>query len=141
MKKNALIEVGLSLVFITFVIQGCRKKPAESDASYYQSPEGTFQTIQQLRLQLIQAVEKKNLQYVHDNMYYFRGLCSALAAKLQGDKKQRVDAVLAELTEIAEEIDNCAGRGNQGATEANLRKLIEELKRLEGEFPDPKKKK
>ncbi len=93
-----------------------------------------------MRLQLTEALEKKNLRYIHDNIYYFKNLCAALSAKLQGEKKQRVDAVLAEINEISEEIDNSAGRGNQSATEANLQKLIDELKALETEFKLPKRK-
>jgi hypothetical protein len=73
-------------------------------------------------------------------MFYFRGLLQALSSGLKGEQKQRVDEVLAELTVIAEEIDNSAGRGNQAATEANLQKLINKLRGLETEFKPPAKK-
>ena len=141
MKVNRFIEIGLALVFTAFVTQGCKKKPVELDGAYFHTPEGTVETIHQLRLQLAEAVKQKNLPYVHDNMYYFKNLCTALSAKLQGEKKHRVDAIIEELTGIAEEIDNSAGRGNQAATEVNLNKLIDELKVLEAEFKDAKKKK
>ena len=140
MKNTTPILLSLFLVLFGLAGTGCGKKTPEIDAAYYQSPEGTFYTIQQVRLQLTEALEKKNLRYIHDNIYYFKNLCAALSAKLQGEKKQRVDAVLAEINEISEEIDNSAGRGNQSATEANLQKLIDELKALETEFKLPKKK-
>ena len=141
MKNYTLIAMTLLLAIVGLGSAGCRKKPREPNLAHFQTPEGTVETIQQLRLQLTEAVEKKNLQYVHDSMYYFKGLCTALSSKLQGEKKERVDAILEELTIIAEEIDNSAGRRNQAATEANLKKLIDELKVLEAEFKGARKKK
>jgi len=141
MKNYPVIATILLLAIVGLANTACKKKPREPNLAHFQTPEGTVETIQQLRLQLTEAVEKKNLQYVHDSMYYFKGLCTALSSKLQGEKKQRVDSILAELTDIAEEIDNSAGRGNQAGTEANLKKLINELKVLEGEFKGAKKQK
>jgi hypothetical protein len=112
----------------------CKKKIAKQDVARYSTAEGTHEKIQELRLQLTAALEKKDLKYIHDSMYYFKALLETLAERVQGDKKQRVDGVLRELTHIAEAIDNSAGRGNQSATEANIQKLIETLKELETEL-------
>ena len=140
MKTMTLIAIGLVMAMVGLVGAGCKKKPPAQDVASHHTPEGIYRTIQGLRLQLTAALEKKELHYIHDSMYYFKDLCTALSAKLEGEQKQRVDAVLRELTGIAEEIDNSAGRGNQAATEANLQKLIDTLKELEIEFKeDPKK--
>ena len=140
MKKGTLIAIGVMAALVGLVVAGCKKKTSQQDVTQYHTAEGAFKQIQDLRLQLTEALTKKDLQYVHDSMYYFKHLLTSLSSKLEGEKKQRVDAVLKELTKIADEIDNSAGRRNEAATEANLQKLIDTLKGLEGEFKDEQKK-
>ena len=118
---------------------GCKKKKPAQDAVFTHTPENTYRRIEEVRLHLTEAVAKKNLRYVHDNMFYFNSLLESLSSGLEGERKARVDEVLKELVVIAEEIDNSAGRGNQAATEANLQKLIDKLKTLETEFKTGKK--
>jgi polyhydroxyalkanoate synthesis regulator phasin len=113
---------------------GCKRKTANQNVARYSTAEGTHEKIQELRLQLTAALEKKDLKYIHDSMYYFRALLETLSERVSAENKQRVDRVLADLTHIAEAIDNSAGRGNQAATEANIQKLIERLKELETEL-------
>ena len=72
-------------------------------------------------------------------MYYLEGLCRALSSRLQGEKKKQVDAILVDLTRIASQIDNSAGRGNQAATEANVQRLIAKLDVLAMEFKSGEK--
>jgi len=140
MTTKKLVKIALLLTMTVLAITGCKKKTAPQDSVFQHTPENTFKKIQEVRLQLTEAVEKKDLKYVHDSMFYFRGLLQALSSGLKGEQKQRVDEVLAELTVISEEIDNSAGRGNQAATEANLQKLINKLKGLETEFKPPARK-
>lgn len=139
MRTTALIAIGVILMAVAMAGTGCKKKTPKQEGVFHHTPENTHQKIQELRLQLTEAAEKKDLKYVHDSMFYFKGLLEALSAGLEGDQKQRVDEVLKELTIIAEEIDNSAGRGNQAGTEANLQKLIDRLKTLEMEFKGGKK--
>ena len=139
MKSTASILIVLLSLMVALPGGGCKKKVAKQDSAFQHTTENTYQKIQEIRLQLVEAMEKKNLQYIHDSMYYFKGLLTALSTGLQGEKKERVDNVLKELTVIAEEIDNSAGRGNQAATEANLQKLIDSMKQLETEFQSAKK--
>lgn len=113
---------------------GCKKKEPNYNLAHRHSPEGVYEKINEVRLQLSLAFEKGELQYIHDNMYYFKDLLTVLSSKLEGDKKQRVDVILKDLTLIADAIDNSAGRKNQAATEANLKQLIEALKDLETEM-------
>jgi hypothetical protein len=141
MKRCTIImAIGLLVGCAGFVGAGCKKKGPEQDIAYAQSAEGTHERIQELRGILNDALEKKNLELIHDDMYYLEGLCRALSSRLDGEKKEQVDAILKDLTKIADEIDNSAGRGNQAATEANLQKLMEKLKTLEDQFPPAKKK-
>jgi hypothetical protein len=132
---SRLVLVTAAIVFAV----GCKQKTPAQDRVFVHTPENTHQKIQELRLQLAEALQQKNLQYVHDNMFYFKGLLESLSAGLEGEKKQRLDEVLRELIVISEEIDNSAGRGNQAATEANMEKLISKLKTLEMEFKTGKK--
>jgi hypothetical protein len=131
MKRLALIAIGLLVMFSAGA--GCKKKAPQLEP-FQHTPENTHRRIQELRIKLKQAVERNDLRYVHDMMNYFKGLLRSLSVDLPGERKQRMDAVIRDLTIIAEQIDNSAGRGNQAATEANLTKLVEKLKELESEF-------
>jgi hypothetical protein len=134
MKAMVLLALLVVLAGVGLSGSGCKKKVAQQDVSRYSTAEGTHEKIQELRLQLTAALEKNELRYIHDSMYYFKALLKTLSERVDEDKKARVDAVLRDLTHIAEAIDNSAGRGNQAATEANVRQLIETLKELETEL-------
>lgn len=138
MKALRVILTAALLTGVATVGLSCKKEPPKPDLAYHHSPQGIYDRINELRLQLTVALEKGELQYVHDNMYYFKDLLTVLSMKLEGEQKQRVDAVLRDLSQIADAIDNSAGRGNQSATEANLKQLIERLKELETEFKPSK---
>ena len=108
--------------------------PARSDPAFYHTPEGVNATIQEQASVLIDALRRKDLQFIHGHMYYIQGLADALSPKLDGERKQRVDARLEEIKRIAEEIDNFSGRGNLEATEAGLQKLFQAFGALDSEF-------
>src|SRR5688572_13721541 len=138
MRAVMLIATGLLLICAGLSGLGCKKKEPKHDIAYFHSPAGIYEKINESRLQLTAALEKKELQYIHDSMYYFKDLLVVLSNKLEGEKKQRVDSILRDLTQIANAIDNSAGRGNQEATEKNIQHLIERLKELETEVKEGK---
>lgn len=141
MIKNSLTMLGLLAALVVLAGTGCGKKAAQTYSQEGQTAEGAFKQIQVVRQVLDDAIQKKDLQLIHDNMYYLSDLLKAMSAKLEGDKKQRVDAVVVEMLKLAEQIDNAAGRGNFEATEATLKKMQDSLKGLESEFGASQKKK
>ena|SRR5688572_18599337 len=134
MRATALIVAIVVLVGAGLVGGGCKKKAPKHDVARYNTAEGTHEKIQEMRLQITAALEKNELRYIHDSMYYFKALLKTLSERVDEDKKTRVEGVVRDLTNIAEAIDNSAGRGNQAATEANIKQLIETLKELETEL-------
>ena len=135
MKKLALIALGLIVMFSSGT--GCKRKTPKIEP-FQHTPENTHQRIQEIRGKLTEAIQRNDLRYVHDMMNYFKGLLKSLSMDLEGERKQRINVIIRDLTVIAEQIDNSAGRGNQAATEANLKKLVDTLKELEGEFSNTK---
>jgi len=135
MKRLALIALGFLVMFSAGA--GCKRKTPKIEP-FQHTPDNTHRRIQELSIKLNDAIERNDLRYVHDMMTYFNGLLRSLSVDLPGERKQRINAVIRDLTIIAEQIDNSAGRGNQAATEANLIKLVEKLKELEAEFPHAK---
>ena len=132
------MAIGLATVIVAVLCGGCKKKTAPTDQVFKHTPETTLKRIQEMRLEMTEAMQKNNLQHVHDSMYYFKGLLQSMSAQLEGEKKQQVDAILRDMTVLADQIDNSAGRKNQAATEANLQKLIDKLKQLEAHFETKK---
>lgn len=142
MKRKWLFGiVALAVAGIGVVLFSGRKgtAPARPDPAFYHTPEGVHATIQEQRTVLADALKNKDLPFIHGQMYYLEGLADALSAKLEGERKQRVDARLAELKAVAEEVDNFSGRGNLEATEAGLTKLFAALDALNAEFQPAKK--
>jgi hypothetical protein len=139
--KSLAITAGLVVVIVGAVILFYRKEhaPPRPDPSFYHTPEGVNHTIQEQRTVLADALQKKDLQFIHGQMYYLDGLADALSSTLEGEGKQRVDPKLAELKRIAEEIDNFSGRGNFEATQASLQKLFSAFAELDAEFKPAKK--
>ena len=135
MIKLTLIALGLVVMFSCGT--GCERKTPRIEP-FQHTPENTHQRIQELRGKLTEAIQRNDLRYIHDMMNYFKGLLKSLSVDLEGEKKQRINEIIRDLTVIADQIDNSAGRGNQAATEANLKKLVETLKELEGQFPNTK---
>ena len=138
MKNRLLTATGLATLLVVVLCGGCKKKTAPTDQAFTHTPETTLKRIQEMRLEMTEAMQKNNLQHVHDSMYYFKGLLQSMSAQLEGEKKQQVDAILRDMTVLADQIDNSAGRKNQAATEANLQKLIDKLKLLETHFETKK---
>lgn len=135
-KATRWIAVGLLAVLIAVPSQGCKKKAPVQDGVVVHTAKNTHKQIQNLRLEITEALNKKELQYIHDNMYYFEGLLESLASQLDGDEKQQLQDLLKDLKVLAVAIDNSAGRGNVAATEANVQKMIERLQELENHFKD-----
>lgn len=141
MMKNTLTMLGLLAALMGMAGAGCGKKATPTYSQEGQTAEGAFKQIQVVRQVLDDAIQKKDLQVIHDNMYYLSDLLKAMSAKLEGDKKQRVDTLVVDMLKLAEQIDNAAGRGNFEATEATLTKMQDSLKGLESEFGGSQKKK
>jgi gamma-glutamyl:cysteine ligase YbdK (ATP-grasp superfamily) len=133
MRIATLLSIGLILLIAGGGGAGCKRKPVKVEP-FQHTAGNTYHRIQELRLKLMEAMERNDLRYVHDMMNYFQAMLASLSTGLEGERKQRVDAVVRDLRIIAQQIDNSAGRGNQAATQANLQKLVESLKELEGEF-------
>jgi len=132
----AVLALGV-LGIVTFYNRQTR--PARPDPSFYHTPEGVNLTIQEQRTVLTDALRTNDLQFIHGQMYYVQGLADALSAKLEGEKKQRVDPKLIDLKRIAEEVDNFSGRNNFEATQAGLQKLFDAFAELDAEFKPAKK--
>jgi hypothetical protein len=136
MRAKTILAVSLCvLAAVGFTIY--KKKtgaPPAIDPAFHHTPEGVNAKIQEQRTLLNEAVKRRDLEFVHNQMYYVQTLADALSSKLTGEKKQRVDETLRELKRTAEEIDNWAGRGNQAATEASFQKLSVAIGELDGHF-------
>jgi hypothetical protein len=139
--KSILLVAALGALGVWGVVTFYKHRvtPARLDPTFYHTPEGVNFTIQEQRAVLTDALQNKNLPFIHGQMYYVQGLADSLSGKLQGEKKQRVDIKLGELKVIAEEIDNFAGRGNVEATAASLQKLFAAFAALDAEFKPVKK--
>ena len=133
MKTKVLMAANLCVVFVALICGGCKKpKPAVKIDPH--SPEAVNNVLQQQQALLSEAFKTNDLLFIHNQMYYIGTFVAALSRKLEGEKKQRVDAILADLKQIIEEIDNSAGRKHKAATEANLQKFYAVLKQLDAEF-------
>src|SRR6266850_501605 len=105
MKTRTFITLGIFAVTCGLIITGCKKgKPTVQIDPH--SPEGVNLAIQAQQVRLTSALNATNLQFIHTQMYYVEGLADALSSTLQGEKKERVDAILAKLKQATEEIDN-----------------------------------
>ena len=142
MRFNQLIVAGLVVAVCGFCAFGCGKKapaPAKLDPH---SPEAVNEEIQLQQPLLTAAFNKDDLIYVHRKMFYMESLADALSLKLAGqEKKPRVDAIIVELKEWTEKIDNSGGRKQKEATGENLQNLYLVLKKLNAEFVTPTSKK
>ena len=114
-------------------VVGCKKqKPAVKMDPH--SPEAVNAAIQLQQSVLSEAFKTNGLLFIHNQMYYIGTFADALSRKLEGERKQRIDAILAEFRRITHEIDNSAGRQHKEATEAGLQRFYAVLKELDAEF-------
>jgi len=133
--------MGLCAVVSGLILNACTKKGLDDvDMSYHHSPEGVNDKLQEQKTVLNQALKKHELVFIHDQAYYVHGLIDALAGKLEGDKKERLDPVLKDLSQLCDEVHDAAGSKNEAATERKLQQLYAKLKQLEPEFKAGKKK-
>ena len=140
MKTKVLAVMCLGAVMLGLLTVGCKKpKPAVKIDPH--SPEAVNNVLQEQQALLSEAFKTNDLLFIHNQMYYIGTLADALSHKLEGEKKQRVDAMLVEFKQIVEEIDNSAGRKHKDATEANLQRFYAVLKELDAEFKPPTGKK
>ena len=139
-KIKFFMTMVLGAVIFGLVTVGC-KKPKPTVKVDPHSPEAVNNNLQAEQALLSEAFKTNDLLFIHNEMYYIGTLATALSHKLEGEKKQRVDAMLAELKQITEAIDNSAGRRHKDATGANLQNLYAVLKELDAEFKTPTEKK
>lgn len=133
MKSNMFGSVGVMALIVWVLGVGCKKsEPAVKMDPH--SPEAVNAAIQQQQSILSEAFRTNDLLFIHNQMYYVGTFAEALSRKLEGEKKQRVDAILANFTRLTHEIDNSAGRKHKEATEAGLQRLFAVMKELDAEF-------
>ncbi len=134
-KVFRLVGVGLA---IGLTLAACKKaqQPARVDPH---SPEAALQTIRVQGGWLNDAVQRKDFQFIHDNMYYLQTLTKALQSKLDAGEKERLGSIFDELAKVTNELDHSAGRRHEEATQAGMQKLQEILKDLETQFNARKK--
>ncbi|MBM3835370.1 MAG: hypothetical protein FJ403_19260 [Verrucomicrobia bacterium] len=137
MAKRAIVALGFCVIAAAIAFAIYKKRAATGppvDPSFHHTAEGVNFKIQEQRTLLADAVKNRDLEFVHNQMYYVQTLGDALSAKLTGDKKQQIDVLIRELKRAAEEIDNWAGRGNQAAAEAGFQKLSRTIDELNAHF-------
>jgi hypothetical protein len=141
MKGKTLLALGTCLVLAIVIglVLTKDRRPAARPLEFYHTPEGVNFTIQAQRPILDEALQKKDLNFIHGHMYYLTGLADALSGKLAGPRKARVEPKLQEFKRLAEELDNFSGRGNLEATKVSLAKLLGVFAELDAEFPDTPK--
>ena len=127
------VALACSGLICAFLVTGCKRPKPVSKIDPH-SPEAVNVAIQGQRTLLEDAFKTNNLLFIHNQMYYIGTFADALSRKLQGQKKDRVDVILAKLREATHEIDNSAGRGHKEATQASLEKFYAVLKELDSEF-------
>ena len=133
MKMNMFAAVSVMAIACFLAAAGCKKsKPTVKMDPH--SPEAVNVALQQQQQALNEAFKTNNLLFIHNQMYYIGTFADALSRKLEGEKKTRVDAILADLKRTTEEIDNSAGRQHKEATEASLQRFYAVLKELDAEF-------
>ncbi len=133
MKNKVLSAVGVTATIASLVGFGCKKSEPTVKIDPH-SPEAVNAAIQQQQAILNEAFKTNGLLFIHNQMYYVGTFAEALSRKLEGEKKQRVDAILARFIRITHEIDNSAGRQHKEATEEGLQRLYAVLKELDAEF-------
>src|SRR5262245_48921528 len=114
------VSVRVSVVLMTCFLVGigCKKpKPVPKVAPH--SSEAVNLALQQQQGPLSEAFKTNNLLFIHNQMYYIGTFADALSRKVEGDRKARVDPILAELKGVLHEVDNSAGRQHREATEAS----------------------
>jgi hypothetical protein len=142
LKTSVLLALAFVAAVVGLATGGCKKKSLdEVDLAYHQSPEGIHDKIQEQKTVLSEALKKHDLVFIHDQAYYVQGLVDALAAKLDGEQKERLAPVLKELSRLIDQVHDAAGSGKEPATEARLQELFDALKQLEPEFKSSTKTK
>jgi hypothetical protein len=130
------------VVLALLLVAGCKRtKEPQVDVEYHHSPAGINEQIQYQQQLLSDALQKAEYRFIHDQAYYVQGLVEALAAKLGGEQKQRVDPILQQISRLLDEAHDVAGKRDRAATEAKLKELFDQFKLLEAEFPARKKEK
>jgi len=132
-KTRMLDAAGVLAMTCCLIVVGCKKQKPSVKMDPH-SPEAVNAALQQQQAVLSEAFKTNDLLFIHNQMYYIGTFADALSRKLEGEKKQRVDVILADFKRITHEIDNSAGRQHREATEASLRRFYDVLKRLDAEF-------
>jgi hypothetical protein len=117
---------------------GCKK--AKVVAVDPHSAEGVLQALQVQGKLLNDALARKDFGYIHDYAYYFTSLTQALYSRLDDNQKARLRGPLSELSTLSGQLDRAAGGHHAEATEATMQRLTTELKELDAQFREVKKK-
>ena len=93
--------------------------------------DGIWKEIHKHHQELTDAVKAKKLSEVHHHAFAIRDLAKALPAKVPAEHKKHVENMVKKLSQIATDLDKSGDAGDQGKTEANLKKLDALLKEME----------
>jgi hypothetical protein len=133
MCARILTSCAFSVALAAGLAVGC-KEAKQSVKSDPHSPQAAMRAIMEQGDLLNDAMKRKDFQFIHDNMYYLQSLAKALYGKLEAEQKERLKARFDELTSVTDELDHAAGRRHGEATQATMKRLLELLKDLDGQF-------
>src|SRR5262245_54970015 len=113
-QANIFRVAGLGLLLIGLMLAACkrREQPVKVDPH---SPEAALQVIMVQGNLLQEAAQRKDFQFIHDNMYYLQTLTKALQAKLDAGQQERLRSLFDELNKVTNELDHSAGRRHEEA--------------------------
>lgn len=127
MKMNRLLTMSVcaSLVFTGLNSQNAF---AEEHGEKMTMPmpdtvDGIIAAIHKHHEELADTVKSKKLADVHHHAFAIRDLANGLPAKVDADKKVRVEGSVKNIAKLAEALDKSGDANDQAATEANLKKL------------------
>jgi predicted translin family RNA/ssDNA-binding protein len=140
MKKTMLIAMSLSAViaFTTTPTQAQAASAAGGGHSHFTkilaTVEEIWREIHKQQGKLVAVVAAKDLGEAHDHAFAIRDLVKALPAKVSAENKAKAEAGAKEITKLAADIDKSGAAGAQKATEANVKKIGEAVRDLEGKL-------
>lgn len=117
-----------------WIFRATRDKVPAVDPSYYQTVQGTYEQLQDSRATLTDALQRGDLEALHDYMYYLQGVVDAFFKRLEPSDQTRLQPILIRLKRGADELDHFAGRGERDAATTSVTKLLAILDELKAAF-------
>ncbi len=114
------------------------KKTDHPAAGHFASAAEAWTAAQDGMKEMGDLITAKKLKSVHEAevkvVAALKGL-GANSAMVEGDKKKRLDAALAQAAKLADSTHDAADDGQQAKTEAEFKKLQGSLKLIEAQYP------